>query len=234
MPVGGIQVDRNYQTNLSDIYAVGDAILVKQELTGQESLISLASPANRQGRQVADIIAGLDHRRNRGSIGTFIVRVFELTAAATGLTEKLARESFDQLGMVHTISQDHVSYYPGASPIRLKLIYNKVDGKILGAQAVGKKGVDKRIDVIATAIKGGLTVADLPELELAYAPPFGSAKDPVNIAGYVALNELEGLSETIQWYEVADYMEGGAVMIPAILKSWLEDSWPMTKSCTFL
>lgn len=205
---GGILVDASYQTSQPDIYAVGDAIVVKQELTGQDALIALASPANRQGRQVADVIAGLS-RKNKGSLGTAIVRVFDLTAATTGLGEKAARDAFQDVAVVHVTGNDHASYYPEASSMTLKLIFSQTDGRIYGAQAVGAKGVDKRIDILATAIKAGLSVADLPELELTYAPPFGSAKDPVNMLGYAALNVLEGLSQSVQWYQLEEELAKG-------------------------
>lgn len=205
---GGILVDASYQTSQPDIYAVGDAIVVKQELTGQDALIALASPANRQGRQVADVIAGLS-RKNKGSLGTAIVRVFDLTAATTGLGEKAARDAFQDVAVVHVTGNDHASYYPRASSMTLKLIFSQTDGRIYGAQAVGAKGVDKRIDILATAIKAGLSVADLPELELTYAPPFGSAKDPVNMLGYAALNVLEGLSQSVQWYQLEEELAKG-------------------------
>lgn len=209
---GGILVNEYYQTSNPDIYAVGDAIIVKQEITGQDALISLASPANRQGRQVADNIAGIA-RQNKGSIGTAIVRVFDLAAASTGLSERIARQQFEDVAVVHTTSKDHASYYPNASDIVLKLIFNQKTGAIYGAQAVGQKGVDKRIDILATAIKAGLTVADLPELEFTYAPPFGSAKDPVNMAGYAALNIMEGISENVQWYALSDELAKGKMLL---------------------
>ncbi len=209
---GGILVDNNYQTNLSDIYAVGDAILVKQQITGEDALISLASPANRQGRQVADVIAGLN-RKNKGSIGTAIVRVFGLSAASTGLSERVARLDGLDVAVVHISGKDHAGYYPGATEIVLKLMYNPKTGEIYGAQGIGEKGVDKRIDILATAIKGGLTVFDLPELEFSYAPPFGAAKDPVNMIGYVALNQIEGLSNTIQWHELTDELAKGKILL---------------------
>ncbi|MDK6857023.1 FAD-dependent oxidoreductase [Streptococcus pasteurianus] len=209
---GGILVNEYYQTSNPDIYAVGDAIIVKQEITGQYALISLASPANRQGRQVADNIAGIA-RQNKGSIGTAIVRVFDLAAASTGLSERIARQQFEDVAVVHTTSKDHASYYPNASDIVLKLIFNQKTGAIYGAQAVGQKGVDKRIDILATAIKAGLTVADLPELEFTYAPPFGSAKDPVNMAGYAALNIMEGISENVQWYALSDELAKGKMLL---------------------
>ena len=209
---GGILVNEYYQTSNPDIYAVGDAIIVKQEITGQDALISLASPANRQGRQVADNIAGIA-RQNKGSIGTAIVRVFDLAAASTGLSERIARQQFEDVAVVHTTSKDHASYYPDASDIVLKLIFNQKTGAIYGAQAVGQKGVDKRIDILATAIKAGLTVDDLPELEFTYAPPFGSAKDPVNMAGYAALNIMEGISENVQWYALSDELAKGKLLL---------------------
>ncbi|ESV55551.1 rhodanese [Streptococcus agalactiae LMG 14747] len=209
---GGILVDQNYQTNQDNIYAVGDAIVIKQRITGQDALISLASPANRQGRQVADIIAGLD-RQNIGSIGTAIVKVFDLAAASTGLNERAVQSLGYEHAVVHTTGKDHAGYYPGATDIVLKLIFSPSDGKIFGAQAVGQKGVDKRIDILATAIKAGLTIFDLPELELTYAPPFGSAKDPVNMIGYTAMNIAEGISQNIQWYQLDEELASGKILL---------------------
>lgn len=209
---GGILVDQNYQTSQKHIYAVGDAIIVKQEITGQDALISLASPANRQGRQVADVITGLP-RKNRGSIGTAIVKVFDLAAASTGLSERAVQALGYNHAVVHTTGKDHASYYPGATEIVLKLIFSPTDGKIFGAQAVGKKGIDKRIDVLATAIKAGLTIFDLPELELTYAPPFGSAKDPVNMIGYAAMNIAEGISQNIQWHQLEEELAAGKILL---------------------
>lgn len=209
---GGILVDEHYQTNLKDIYAVGDAIVVKQQVTDSDTLISLASPANRQGRQVADVIAGLA-RQNKGSIGTAIVRVFDLSVASTGLSEQAAKQAGLQVEVVHTTGKDHAGYYPGATDITLKLIFNPESGAIYGAQAVGNKGIDKRIDIIAVAIKGGLTIFDLPELELTYAPPFGSAKDPVNMIGYAAMNLVEGLSDHVQWYDLTAELATGKVLL---------------------
>lgn len=205
---GGILVDEHYETSQKDIFAVGDAIVVKQEITGQDALISLASPANRQGRQVADVIAGLG-RTNKGSIGTAIVRAFDMTAASTGLSERILRMNQLPYKVLHVSGKDHAGYYPGATDMTLKLLFDPTTGKIYGAQGVGKKGVDKRIDILATAIKGNLTVFDLPELEFTYAPPFGSAKDPVNMLGYAALNLIEGLSDNIQWYQLEDELTKG-------------------------
>ena len=205
---GGILVDEHYETSQKDIFAIGDAIVVKQEITGQDALISLASPANRQGRQVADVIAGLG-RTNKGSIGTAIVRAFDMTAASTGLSERILRMNQLPYKVLHVSGKDHAGYYPGATDMTLKLLFDPTTGKIYGAQGVGKKGVDKRIDILATAIKGNLTVFDLPELEFTYAPPFGSAKDPVNMLGYAALNLIEGLSDNIQWYQLEDELAAG-------------------------
>ena len=205
---GGILVNERYETSQPDIYAVGDAIVVKQEVTGEDALISLASPANRQGRQVADVIAGVA-RKNKGSIGTAIVRAFDMTAASTGLSERILRMNGRPYQVIHVSGKDHAGYYPGATDVTLKLLFEPTSGKIYGAQGVGKKGVDKRIDILATAIKGNLTIFDLPELEFTYAPPFGSAKDPVNMLGYAALNLVEGLSDNIQWYELEDELAAG-------------------------
>lgn len=209
---GGIKVNERYQTSEPNIYAVGDAIIVKQQITGEDTMISLASPANRQGRQVADVIAGLD-RTNKGSIGTAIVRVFNLSAASTGLSERQAKLADLDYAVVHSSGNDHAGYYPGATTVRLKLIFDRKTGEIYGAQGIGQKGIDKRIDVLATAIKGGLTVFDLPELEFTYAPPFGSAKDPVNMIGYEAINVIENISETIQWYDLEEEVKNGAVVL---------------------
>ncbi|HAR1325070.1 FAD-dependent oxidoreductase [Enterococcus hirae] len=208
----GILVNENYQTSDANIYAVGDAIIVKQQITNQETLIPLASPANRQGRQVADIISG-QTRKNKGSIGTSIVRVFGLTAASTGLNERNAKQAQLPISVLHISGKNHAGYFPNATDIHLKLIFHSETGEIYGAQAIGQEGVDKRIDVIATAIKGGLSVFDLPELELTYAPPFGSAKDPVNMAGYAAINLIEGTSESVQWYELEDELNKGKILL---------------------
>lgn len=208
---GGIVVDEHYETSIKDIFAVGDAIVVKNQLK-QDALISLASPANRQGRQVADIISGLPVK-NRGSQGTAIVRVFELQVASTGMSERQVQLSNLAYKVVHITANDHAGYYPDATGITLKLVFNPETGVMYGAQAVGKKGVDKRIDILSTAIKAKLTVFDLPELELTYAPPFGSAKDPVNMLGYVAMNIVLGQSDNIQWHELADEIAQGKILL---------------------
>lgn len=206
-----ILVDEHYETSVKDIYAVGDAIVVKNQL-GRDALISLASPANRQGRQVADIISGLPVE-NRGSLGTAIVRVFDLQVASTGLSESQLQSLNLKHKIVHVMANNHAGYYPGATSIVLKLIFEPESGEIFGAQALGKEGVDKRIDILSTAIKAKLTVFDLPELEFTYAPPFGSAKDPVNMAGYAAMNIILGQSENIQWHELADELAKGKVLL---------------------
>ena len=206
-----ILVDEHYETSVKDIYAVGDAIVVKDQL-GHDALISLASPANRQGRQVADIISGLPVE-NRGSLGTAIVRVFDLKVASTGLSESQLQSLNLKHKIVHVTANNHAGYYPGATSIVLKLIFEPESGEIFGAQALGKEGVDKRIDILSTAIKAKLTVFDLPELEFTYAPPFGSAKDPVNMAGYAAMNIILGQSENIQWHELADELAKGKVLL---------------------
>lgn len=205
---GGILVNEQYETSQKDIYAVGDAIVVKQQINGEDTMIALASPANRQGRQVADVISGIDHK-NKGSIGTAIVRVFNLAAASTGLSERQLQQADELYESIHIQGKSHAGYYPNAKTIVLKLLFHPTSGKIYGAQAIGEDGVDKRIDIIATAIKGGMTVEDLPELEFTYAPPFGSAKDPVNMAGYAALNIIEGISESVQWHELEDKQAAG-------------------------
>lgn len=209
---GGIVVDDKYETSQKDIYAVGDAIVVRQQVNGEDTMIALASPANRQGRQVADVINGLE-RKNKGSIGTSIVRVFKMAAASTGLNERQLQEAGGLYEVIHIQGKSHAGYYPNAKAIVLKLLFHPTTGKIYGAQAIGEDGVDKRIDIIATAIKAHLTVHDLPELEFTYAPPFGSAKDPVNMAGYTALNLIEGLSESVQWYELEDKQAEGYLLL---------------------
>ncbi|MDF2556974.1 MAG: CoA-disulfide reductase [Bacillales bacterium] len=209
---GGILVDENYETTIKDIFAVGDAILVKHIITKEEVLISLASPANRQGRQVADVISGLS-RKNLGSLGTSIVRVFGKAAASTGLNERQLKMANLDYKCVHVQGKNHAGYFPNSKPIVLKLLFNSKTGDIYGAQAFGEDGIDKRIDILSTVIKAGLKVEDLPELEFTYAPPFGSAKDIVNMAGYAALNIIEGLTDTIQWYELIEKQAEGAFLL---------------------
>ncbi|MCP8969493.1 CoA-disulfide reductase [Ectobacillus ponti] len=209
---GTIKVNETLQTSDEAIYAIGDAVEVRDYINGTETMIPLAWPANRQGRLVADHINGRNVRY-RGTLGTSIAKIFDITVAATGNNEKTLKHLGIPYQVVHVHPANHATYYPGASPISLKLIFNGETGEIYGAQAVGKDGADKRIDVIATAIKGGLAVMDLPDLELAYAPPFSSAKDPVNMAGYVASNIVEGDVETVQWHEIDKIVRGGGMLI---------------------
>lgn len=200
--LGGVRVNEHMQTSDPNIYAVGDAVEVRDFVTGQWALIPLAGPANRQGRIAADHIFG---RRSRyeGTLGTAILRLFNLTAACTGANEKCLRRAGIPYEAVHLHPNSHAGYYPGAEPIAMKLLFAPDTGRLLGAQAVGREGVDKRIDVLATALKARMTVHELAELELAYAPPFGSAKDPVNLAGMAAQNVVAGDVRLAQWHEVA-------------------------------
>ncbi|MCJ0932530.1 CoA-disulfide reductase [Virgibacillus halodenitrificans] len=209
---GGIQVNHKLQTNDPSIYAIGDAIEVNDLTNKQPTMIPLAWPANRQGRLVADIINGKDVQYN-GTLGTSIAKVFDYTVASTGNNEKVLKRLGKPYEVIHIHPVSHAGYYPGAVPIALKLVFDKTSGTIYGAQAVGKDSVDKRIDVIATAMKGGLTVKDLPDLELAYAPPYSSAKDPVNMAGYVASNIMEGEVDTVQWHEIDGILADGGTLI---------------------
>jgi NADPH-dependent 2,4-dienoyl-CoA reductase/sulfur reductase-like enzyme/rhodanese-related sulfurtransferase len=190
-PRGGIRVNEHLQTSDPDIYAVGDAIEVKDFVTGQPTQVPLAGPANRQGRIAADHIFGRD-ACYRGTQGTAIVRVFDLTAAMTGASEKTLQRAKQAYRKVYVHPTHHAGYYPGAEGMTLKVVFAPTDGKLLGAQAVGGQGVDKRIDVLAVAIQAGMTVFDLEEMELAYSPQYGSAKDPINMAGFVAAGLLRG------------------------------------------
>ncbi|KGX87774.1 CoA-disulfide reductase [Pontibacillus litoralis] len=209
---GGIIVNEYLQTDDPAIYAVGDAIEVKDYVLGTPVMIPLAWPANRQGRIVANNIYGKEERYN-GTLGTSIVKIFDYTVAATGLNEKFLSAHDVPYQVVHLHPASHAGYYPNAKQISIKLLFNPEKGNILGAQMVGKDGVDKRIDVVATAIKGNLTVEDLPDLELAYAPPFSSAKDPVNMAGYVATNVLHGDVNVVQWHEIDQIVENDGFLV---------------------
>ena len=199
---GGIVVDERMRTSDPRIYAVGDAIEVRDVIIGQEIILPLAGPANRQGRVAAEAIAGRGTRL-RGVQATAIVGVLGLTVAITGASEKgLRRAGVTDYGVVYLHPGHHAGYYPGAMPIHLKLLYSRGDGRVLGAQAVGQEGIDKRIDVIATMIQMGGTVHDLAEVELCYAPQFGAAKDPVNVAGMMAANALRGDMPLADWSEI--------------------------------
>jgi NADPH-dependent 2,4-dienoyl-CoA reductase/sulfur reductase-like enzyme/rhodanese-related sulfurtransferase len=204
--LGGIRVDDQMRTNDERIWAVGDAVEVKDFVSGEWSLFPLAGVANRQGRLAADVILGRE-ARFRGVQGTIVCKVFDITVAATGMSEKSLnrRKVSGQEGHYEKIylhPGHHVNYYPGAKPIAMKLIFSTEDGEVLGAQAVGEEGVEKRIDVIAMAIQKGATVFDLEEAELCYAPQFGAAKDPVNIAGMIAANALRGDAPVAHWADV--------------------------------
>lgn len=199
---GGIYVDEYLQTSNPDIYAVGDAIEVKDFVSGNQALIPLAGPANKQGRIAANNIYGLKEKF-AGTQGTSIVKVFDLTVALSGNSERLLKRNGTAYEKSITHTASHAGYYPGAIPLTIKLLFSSDNGKLLGAQAVGYEGVDKRMDVLATAMRAGMTVADLETLELSYAPPYSSAKDPVNIAGYTANNILKKDSRVFHWDEVA-------------------------------
>ncbi len=207
---GAIRVDSQFRTSIAHIYAVGDGIVVPHFITGQDSVIALASPANRQGRQLADILSGFN-KHYRGTLGTSIVRLFDLSIASTGLNERQLKDKY--IEVMHLLGNDHAGYFPGTTPIHLKVIFDAETGQIYGAQGVGAKGIDKRIDVIATAIKGNIPIQDLQELELAYAPPFGSAKDIVNMAGYVGENIRDGKTHLIQWSDLRRRIDEGYMLL---------------------
>jgi NADPH-dependent 2,4-dienoyl-CoA reductase/sulfur reductase-like enzyme/rhodanese-related sulfurtransferase len=209
---GGIVVDDFNRTSNHDIYAVGDVAEKTDAIDGSATLVPLANLANRHGRVVADHIAGRATRPVR-TIGTAIVKVFDLMIAATGWNEKRLSASGRNYKIIHTHPNSHAGYYPGAEQMSLKLIFDSKTGEILGAQGIGKEGVDKRIDVIATAIRGGITAPELADLELAYAPPFGSAKDAINMLGYIAENIMSGLLETAQWSEIDDFADRGFQLV---------------------
>jgi NADPH-dependent 2,4-dienoyl-CoA reductase/sulfur reductase-like enzyme/rhodanese-related sulfurtransferase len=200
-PRGGIRVDAQMRTSDPHIFAVGDAVDKSDATTGEPTLVPLANSANRQGRLVADVIGGRTIRFG-GVLGTAIVKVFDLTVAVTGVNEKRLKASGRNYAAIHTHPGSHAGYYPGAERISLKLLFDPSTGQILGAQGVGGSGTDKRIDVLATAISGGILADELADLELAYAPPFGSAKDPVNQLGYVADNIMTGTTHVIGWDQI--------------------------------
>ena len=203
---GGIAVNEFMQTSDPDIYAVGDAIEVSHYINQAKVLIPLAWPANRQGRIVADNITRGNKTAYKGTLGTSIIKFFDLTVGATGLNEKLLKRYNIPYRTVTVTRANHASYYPGATNIVLKMNFGE-DGTIYGAQALGQEGVDKRIDVIATAIKGNLTIYDLQEIEVAYAPPYNAAKDPVNILGYVAENMLNDDVRLVNYDHLEEYLE---------------------------
>ena len=203
---GHILVNENLETNLKGVYALGDSILVKNYLTNQDVAIPLAGPANRQGRIVAENIVGRNEKY-KGSLGTAIVKIFELTAASTGLNERTLKQLNIPYEKIYLHPNNHAAYYPGASPISIKALYNKENKQILGAQALGVSGVDKFIDVIATSIKFKATIDDLSELELAYAPPFLSTKSPANMLGFIGQNIEDALLEQVFMEDLKNYNE---------------------------
>ena len=211
-PRGGIVVDEAMRTSDPDIYAVGDAVEKLDAISDTPSLIALANVANRQGRRVADHICGLPSR-HAPSLGTAVVRVFSLTAAITGWNERRLQNAGRPYRVVRAHPMNHASYYPGAEPMSIKLMFDPDDGTILGAQAVGGAGVDKRIDIVATAMTGHLAVEELANLELAYAPPFSSAKDPVNMLGYMAENIRFGECDVAEADEIEELLAGGWTLL---------------------
>ncbi len=220
-PRGHIRVDATMATSDPNIYAVGDAVEIRDFVTGFPTSVALAGPANKQGRIAADNVMG---RRSlyTGALGTSIVKVFNLAVAGTGSNEKNLAKLGIPFKVSYTHSGSHASYYPGSSPMAIKLIFCPSSGKILGAQIVGTDGVDKRIDVLATAIHGNMTVMDLEELELAYAPPYSSAKDPVNMSGFVASNVLKGDVSIVHWHEFVSLRQNGAEFIDLRSKDEIE------------
>ncbi len=211
-PTGGIAVDDTMKTSDPNIYAVGDAVEVRDIVTGFPTLTALAGPANKQARIAADNALG---RKSifTGTLGTSVVKVFDMVLASTGANEKFLKKHDIPYLVSYTHSGSHAGYYPGATNTSVKILFSPGTGKVLGAQIVGKKGVDKRIDVLATAIRAKMTVYDLQELELAYAPPYSSAKDPINICGFVAANILKGDMDIAHWGELDLLQKKGAILI---------------------
>ena len=209
---GSIVVNDRMETSVPDIYAVGDAVQVKHAVTGQDALIALAGPANKQGRIAADNICGLDSRY-RGSQGSSIIKVFDLTAASTGLTEKAAASAGIDADCVVLSPGSHASYYPGARPMTMKVVFEKQTFRLLGAQIAGGEGVDKRIDVLAVALHAGMRADELKDLDLAYAPPYSSAKDPVNMAGFMVENLKRGLVRQWHWDEEPSLARDGSITL---------------------
>ena len=227
---GGISVDEFNRTSNHDIYAVGDVAEKTDAIDGSSTLVPLANLANRHGRVVADHIAGRATRPVK-TIGTAIVKVFDLMIAATGWNEKRLANSDRKYQVIHSHPNSHAGYYPGAQQMSLKLIFDSKTGEILGAQGIGVEGVDKRIDVIATAIRGAITAPELADLELAYAPPFGSAKDAINMLGYISENILSGLLETAQWNQIEQFKEKGFELLDVrALSEFAAGSIPGAKS----
>jgi len=211
-PRGGIRVNEHMQTGDPDVYAVGDAVEVREFVSGDPIQIPLAGPANRQGRIAADHIFGRDSSYH-GTQGTAVVGVFGMTVAMTGLSEKVLRRTGRRYEKIYLHPTDHAGYYPGAERMSLKLLFDPEDGRILGAQVVGTSGIDKRIDVLAMAIQAGMTVFDLEEAELAYAPQYGSAKDPINMAGFIAAGVVRGDARVAHAAELSETTNGEATLL---------------------
>jgi len=209
---GAIKVDAKMQTSVPDIYAVGDAVQVNHFITDEDSVISLAGPANKQGRIVADNICGLNSEY-KGSQGSSVIKLFDMTVATTGINERQAKANGYEYEKVILTQTSHAGYYPGATAMTVKLIFEKGTYKILGAQIVGYDGVDKRVDVIATAIRAGMTADELKDLDLAYAPPYSSAKDPVNMAGFVADNIKNGVVKQFYYEDISSLRERDDVIL---------------------
>lgn len=209
---GLIIVNDKMQTNIDDVYAVGDAVQVNNFVSDEPSFIPLAGPANKQGRIAADNICSLDSLY-KGTQGSAVLKIFDMTVATTGLNERAAKSANINYDKIYTFSASHATYYPGANNMSVKILWDKSDNRIIGAQIVGFDGVDKRMDVIATAMRFGAKVTDLTELELCYAPPFGSAKDPVNMAGYVAENVISGKVKQFFWHDVDSLPRDGSVTL---------------------
>lgn len=209
---GGIVVDEQLRTSDPSIYAVGDAAVKRDAIAGGPALVPLAGPANRQGRLAADAIAGRAVK-DPAVFGTAIVGVFGIQVATSGWNEKRLREAGRVYRAIHTHPLSHAGYYPGAESMTLKLLADPESGAILGVQGVGRSGVDKRIDIVATAMRAGLTAGELADLELAYAPQFGAAKDPVNMLGHIAHNLEDGLAHAVQWHELEARVAAGATVI---------------------
>ena len=211
-PRGAILVDSRMHTSDENIYAVGDAVQITDFVTKQPGYVPLAGPANKQGRIAADNICGFPSEY-KGTQGSSVLKLFDMTIAMTGLNERAAQAAGLDYDKMYTYNQSHASYYPGGHGISMKVLYEKGTGRLLGAQLIGYDGVDKRCDVLATAIRANMTAFDLTELELCYAPPFGSAKDPVNYAGYAIENVLTGKVKTFHWHDVATLPRDGSVTL---------------------
>ena len=209
---GSILVNDRMETSVPDIYAVGDAVQVRHLVTGTDSVISLAGPANKQGRIAADNICGRDSRYP-GSLGSSVIKLFDLTAASTGVNETNAKKAGLDADKLFLSPMNHAGYYPGGETMTMKIVFEKETWRLLGAQIVGGAGVDKRIDVLATAIQNRMDVRDLQTLQLAYAPPYGSAKDAVNMAGYMAENLSDGIVKQFHWHDVDNLPRDGSVVI---------------------